>query len=108
MNTYIIEARSLDQGYPVSKTITADSEKEAKKIFEDDFGDGLDLINIFKVQENFMINYNLVLYIGLAFYALVFIWFIANEMNKGKLDREQWLSDQLTKSFEKQKEREGK
>tara|TARA_Y100000294_G_scaffold149983_1_gene147082 strand:+ start:354 stop:521 length:168 start_codon:yes stop_codon:yes gene_type:complete len=55
-----------------------------------------------------MINYNLVLYIGLAFYALVFIWFIANEMNKGKLDREQWLSDQLTKSFEKQKEREGK
>ena len=31
MNTYIIEARSLDQGYPVSKTITADSEKQAKK-----------------------------------------------------------------------------
>ena len=55
-----------------------------------------------------MINYNLVLYIGLAFYALVFIWFIANEMNKGKLDREQWLRDQLAKSFEKQKEREGK
>ena len=49
MHTYIIEARSLDQGYPVSKTITADSEKQAKKIFEDDFGDGLNLINIFKV-----------------------------------------------------------
>tara|TARA_Y100000294_G_scaffold149983_1_gene147081 strand:+ start:195 stop:344 length:150 start_codon:yes stop_codon:yes gene_type:complete len=49
MNTYIIEARSLDQGYPVSKTITANSEKEARKIFENDFGDGLDLINIFKV-----------------------------------------------------------
>ena len=49
MNTYIIEARSLDQGYPVNKTITADSEYQAKKIFEDDFGDGLDLINIFKV-----------------------------------------------------------
>jgi len=49
MNTYIIEARSLDQGYPVSKTITADSEKQAKKIFEDDFGDGLTLVNIFKV-----------------------------------------------------------
>ena len=44
MNTYIIEARSLDQGYPVSKTITADSEKQAKKIFEDDFGDGLTLM----------------------------------------------------------------
>ena len=49
MHTYIIEARSLDQGFPVSKTITADSEKQAKKIFEDDFGDGLTLVNIFKV-----------------------------------------------------------
>jgi len=49
MNTYIIEARSIDQGFPVSKTINADSEKQAKKIFEDDFGDGLNLINIFKV-----------------------------------------------------------
>tara|TARA_R110000744_G_scaffold263926_1_gene378199 strand:- start:75 stop:224 length:150 start_codon:yes stop_codon:yes gene_type:complete len=49
MNTYIIEARSIDQGFPVSKTINADSEKQAKKIFEDDFGNGLNLINIFKV-----------------------------------------------------------
>ena len=49
MHTYIIEARSLDQGFPVSKTINADSEKQAKKIFEDDFGDGLTLVNIFKV-----------------------------------------------------------
>ena len=49
MHTYIIEARSLDQGYPVNKTITADSKKQAKKIFEDDFGDGLTLVNIFEV-----------------------------------------------------------
>ena len=49
MYTYIIKAQSLDQGYPVSKTITADSKKQAKKIFEDDFGDGLKIINIFKV-----------------------------------------------------------
>ena len=50
-----------------------------------------------------MINYNIVLFIGLTFYVLIFILFIANEMNKSKLDREQWLSDQLTKSFNKAK-----
>ena len=41
-----------------------------------------------------MINWNIVLYIVL---------FIANEMDKRKKDRAQWLSDQLTKSFEKGK-----
>ena len=50
-----------------------------------------------------MIDYNLILYIGLTFYALIFILFITNEMNKSKLDRKQWLSDQLTKSFNKSK-----
>ena len=48
-------------------------------------------------------NWNIVLYIGLAFYVLIFILFITNEMNKRKLDREQWLSNQLSKSFEKGK-----
>ena len=50
-----------------------------------------------------VINYNLILYIGLAFYLLIFILFITNEMNKRKKDKEQWLSDQLTKSFERGK-----
>ena len=50
-----------------------------------------------------MINYNLILYIGLVFYVLIFVLFIANEMDKRKKDREQWLSNQLTKSFEKGK-----
>ena len=50
-----------------------------------------------------MINYNLVLYIGIAFYALIFITFIVYQMHDRKLDREQWLSDQLTKSFNKAK-----
>ena len=49
---------------------------------------------------------NIVLYIGLAFYLLIFVLFIANEMNKRKLDREQWLSNQLTKSFERGKQNE--
>ena len=34
-----------------------------------------------------MINYNLVVYIGIAFYVLIFFLFIKNEMNKSKLDR---------------------
>ena len=51
-------------------------------------------------------NWSIVLYIGLAFYVLIFILFITNEMNKRKLDREQWLSNQLSKSFEKGKNNE--
>ena len=53
-----------------------------------------------------MINYNLILYIGLAFYILIIVLFITNEMDKRKKDREQWLSNQLTKSFEKGKKNE--
>ena len=53
-----------------------------------------------------MIDYNLIVYIGIGLIIFVFILFIANEMDKRKKDREQWLSDQLTKSFLKQKERE--
>ncbi len=53
-----------------------------------------------------MINYNLVLYIGIAFYVLIFFLFIKNEMNKSQLDREKWLSDELSKPFNKQKEKE--
>jgi hypothetical protein len=48
-------------------------------------------------------NYNLILYIGLAFYALIFITFIVYQMHDRKLDKKQWLSDQLTKSFKKEK-----
>ena len=48
-------------------------------------------------------NYNLILYIGLVFYVLIIVLFITNEMDKRKKDKEQWLSDQLSKSFEKGK-----
>ena len=108
MNTYIIEARSLDQGYPVSKTITADSEKQAKKIFKNDFGDGLTLVNIFKVQENFMINYNLIVYIGIGLIVGGFCLFLYSQHRLRQLDIEEFKNQQLTKSFLKQKERERK
>ena len=50
-----------------------------------------------------MINWNIVLYIGLVFYVLIIVLFITNEMDKRKKDREQWLSNQLSKSFERGK-----
>ena len=47
-----------------------------------------------------MINYNLVLYIGIAFYVLIFFLFIRNEMKKSRLDREKFKKQQeLEKSF---------
>ena len=48
-------------------------------------------------------NYNLVLWIGLAFYIAIFFTFIVYQMHERKLDREQWLSDQLAISFDKAK-----
>ena len=53
-----------------------------------------------------MNNYDLALYIGVTFYVLIFFLFIKNEMNKSQLDREKWLSDELSKPFNKQKEKE--
>ena len=50
-----------------------------------------------------MINYNLIVWIGLAFYALIFITFIVYQMHDRKLDKEQWKNDELTKSFNKAK-----
>jgi hypothetical protein len=53
-----------------------------------------------------MINYNLVLYIGLALIVGGFCLFLYSQMRLRQLDREQWLSDQLTESFNKAKEKE--
>ena len=49
---------------------------------------------------------NIVLYIGLAFYLLIFVLFIANEMNKRKLDVELFKQQQLSNSFERGKQNE--
>ena len=47
-----------------------------------------------------MINYNLILYIGVGLIALIFILFVRFEMKKSRLDREQ---HRLTESFNKNK-----
>ena len=58
------------------------------------------------MESGIYMNWNLVLYIGLAFYVLIFVLFIANEMNKRKLDVELFKQQQLSKSFEKGKKNE--
>ena len=48
-------------------------------------------------------NWNIVLYIGLVFYVLMFITFLVYQMHSRKLDIELFKQQQLTKSFEKGK-----
>jgi len=55
-----------------------------------------------------MINYNIVLYIGLFLIVGGFCLFLYSEMRLRQLDIEQWKNDQLTKSFNKAKEMEKK
>ena len=50
-----------------------------------------------------MIDYNLIIYIGIGLIFLIFILFVANEMNKRKKDIELFRQQQLTKSFERAK-----
>ena len=53
-----------------------------------------------------VINYNLILYIGLAFYLLIFITFIVYQMHTRKLEIELFKQQQLIKSFERGKKDE--
>ena len=50
-----------------------------------------------------MIDYNLILYIGLFLMAFGFILFIVSEMNLRRIDRELFKQQQLHKSFMKAK-----
>ena len=50
-----------------------------------------------------MIDYNLILYIGLFLMALGFILFIISELEDRRIDRELFYQQQLTKSFERNK-----
>jgi len=52
---------------------------------------------------NIMIDYNLILYIGLFLMALGFILFIISEMEDRRIDQELFHQQQLTKSFERNK-----
>jgi len=50
-----------------------------------------------------MINYNLIVYLGVGLIALLFFLFIKNEMNKRKKDIELFKQQQLKESFDRNK-----
>ena len=50
-----------------------------------------------------MIDYNLILWIGLGLIVGGFCLFFYSEMRLAQLDREQWKNEQLIKSFNKGK-----
>ena len=50
-----------------------------------------------------MIDYNLILWIGLGLIVGGFCLFLYSEMRLAQLDREQWKNEQLNKSFNKGK-----
>ena len=52
-----------------------------------------------------MINYNIVLYIGLFLIVGGFCLFLYSQMRLRQLDIEEWKNQQLTKSFSKAKEK---
>ena len=53
-----------------------------------------------------MIDYNLIVYIGIGLIVGGFILFIVSEMKKAECDRKLWKNEQLLKSIMKAKERE--
>ena len=55
-----------------------------------------------------MINYNLVLYIGLALIVGGFCLFLYSQMRLAQLDREEFQNNRLLESFTKAKEMENK
>ena len=63
---------------------------------------------MYSKKENIMINYNLILYIGLGLIVGGFCLFLYSQHRLRQLDIEEFKNQQLTKSFLKQKEREGK
>ena len=51
-----------------------------------------------------MIDYNLIVYLGIGLIALLFFLFIKNEMKKSRLDREEFKRQQdLKESFDRNK-----
>ena len=50
--------------------------------------------------------YNILLYVGVFLIFGGFYLFLYSEMRLAQLDREQWKNDQLTKSFNKAKQKE--
>jgi len=64
-------------------------------------------VQVFKIGKNKMIDYNLILYVGIGLIISGFILFIISEMKLRKIDKELFKQQQLTKSFNKNKLKNG-
>ena len=60
-------------------------------------------MQVFTIGKNKMIDYNLILYIGIGLIVFGFILFIISEMKLRALEIEQFKQEQLHKSFMKNK-----
>jgi hypothetical protein len=60
-------------------------------------------LQIFKIGKNKMIDYNLILYIGLFLIISGFILFIISQIKLRQLEIEQFKQEQLLKSFNNNK-----
>ena len=60
-------------------------------------------MQVFTIGKNKMIDYNLILYIGIALIVFGFILFIISEIKLRQLDIEQFKQEQIHKSFIKNK-----
>ena len=60
-------------------------------------------MQVFKINKNKMINYNIILYVGLFLIISGFILFIISEIKLKQLDRELFRQQRLTESFNRNK-----
>jgi len=60
-------------------------------------------VQVFTIGKNKMIDYNLILYIGISLIVFGFILFIISEIKLRQLDIEEFKQQQLSKSFNKNK-----
>ena len=63
-------------------------------------------MQVFKINKNKMIDYNLILYIGISLIFIIFVLFIATEIDKRKKDIKEFKQQQLHKSFMEAKKNE--
>ena len=60
-------------------------------------------MQVFKIYKSKMINYNIILYVGLFLIISGFILFIISEIKLRQLDKELFRQQRLTESFNKNK-----
>ena len=63
-------------------------------------------MQVFKIGQDKMIDYNLILYIGIAFFMVGFLLFLFCQYKIRECEIADFKNEQLSKSFNKQKEKD--